>query len=80
MNSKNRLAYVTYQSFPADTANSLQTITNIIELTRLGVKVELDFPDRDLTCSDKQRRERFKRSSTNNIFIFCRKILCPNAK
>ena len=52
MNSKNRLAYVTYQSFPADTANSLQTITNIIELTRLGVNVELVFPERDITCSD----------------------------
>ena len=52
MNNKNRLAYVTYQSFPADTANSLQTITNIIELTRQGVNVELVFPERDTTCSD----------------------------
>ena len=72
MNSKNRLAYVTYQSFPADTANSLQTITNIIELTRLGVNVELVFPERDITCSDNLEKlkefildDNFKISITN---------------
>ena len=28
----NKLAYVTYQTFPASTANSLQTICNITEI------------------------------------------------
>ena len=41
------LNYVTYQSFPAKTANSLQTISNIKYLIKKGVKINLYFPLRE---------------------------------
>ena len=40
---KSELNYVTYQTFPDKTANSLQTITNIKYLIRNGIKVNLYF-------------------------------------
>ena len=46
-----KLAYVTYQTFPADTANSLQTISNIIEMANQGIIVELIFPNRDVNST-----------------------------
>ena len=49
---KSELNYVTYQTFPARTANSLQTITNIKYLIRNGIKVKLYFPMRDMESSD----------------------------
>ncbi len=49
---KSELNYVTYQTFPAKTANSLQTITNIKYLIRNGIKVNLYFPMRDRESSD----------------------------
>ena len=48
----NKLIYLTYQNFPANTANSLQTITNVVELTRQGIDVTLIFPDRMCNSSD----------------------------
>ena len=45
MNKK--LNYVTYQTFPAQTANSLQTISNIKYLIKYGVSVNLYFPLRE---------------------------------
>ena len=47
-----KLTYITYQTFPANTANSLQTITNIAEIVKQGVGVKLIFPDRDNFSSD----------------------------
>ena len=41
------LNYVTYQTFPAQTANSLQTISNIKYLIKYGVSVNLYFPLRE---------------------------------
>ena len=41
------LKYVTYQTFPAKTANSLQTISNIKYLINNNVNVELYFPLRE---------------------------------
>ena len=41
------LKYVTYQTFPAQTANSLQTISNIKFLVQNGIKVNLYFPLRE---------------------------------
>ena len=41
------ICYLTYQSFPADTANSLQTISNIKYLVKNDVDVELIFPLRE---------------------------------
>ena len=44
---KRTLNYVTYQTFPAKTANSLQTISNIKYLVKNGIKVNLYFPLRE---------------------------------
>tara|TARA_X000000368_G_scaffold418862_1_gene420400 strand:+ start:31 stop:1182 length:1152 start_codon:yes stop_codon:yes gene_type:complete len=44
--------YITYQTFPADTANSIQTISNIKYLVRKGVKVKLFFPKREQQSND----------------------------
>ena len=50
--SKN-IIYITYQSFPAETANSTQSIANILELVRQGNKLSLVFPNREKNSSDK---------------------------
>ena len=44
--------YITYQTFPADTANSIQSISNIKYLVRKGVKVKLFFPNREQQSND----------------------------
>ena len=49
---KTNLKYITYQSFPSETANSLQTITNILEMAKQGNDIELIFPDREKNSSD----------------------------
>ena len=41
-----KIVYLTYQSFPADTANSLQTISTIKYFVRKSINVKLVFPDR----------------------------------
>ena len=46
------LTYITYQTFPAETANSLQTISNIKYFVKNGFKVSLYFPLRDKSSSD----------------------------
>ena len=50
--SKHKIIYLTYQSFPSETANSLQTITNILEMAKQGNDIELIFPDREKNSSD----------------------------
>ena len=47
MKTQEEICYLTYQSFPAETANSLQTISNIKYLVKNGVDVELIFPLRE---------------------------------
>ena len=47
----NNLNYVTYQTFPADTANSIQTMANIKYLIKEGTSVSLYFPLRDETST-----------------------------
>ena len=44
---KHSICYITYQTFPADTANSLQTISNISYLSRNNCNVSLVFPLRE---------------------------------
>ena len=44
---KNKLVYITYQTFPAFTANSIQTMTNIKFFCKLGIGVTLIFPLRN---------------------------------
>jgi hypothetical protein len=63
-----RIVYLTYQSFPAETANSIQSIANIIELVRQGNELCLVFPNREINSSNKLKdlqkyygfRERFE--------------------
>ena len=43
--------YITYQTFPAETGNSLQSICNIIEMVRMKNEVTLTFPNRDSASS-----------------------------
>jgi glycosyltransferase involved in cell wall biosynthesis len=45
--SQKKICYVTYQSFPADTANSLQTISNIKYFVKNDIETELIFPLRE---------------------------------
>lgn len=49
----NKLVYITYQTFPADTANSLQTISNIKYFIKNQIKVDLFFPLRNSESTDK---------------------------
>ena len=49
----NNLKYVTYQSFPANTANSIQTISNIVQLVKNHTNVDLYFPLREKQSTDK---------------------------
>ena len=44
--------YITYQTFPANTANSIQSISNIKYLVRKGAKVKLFFPKREEQSND----------------------------
>ena len=42
-----KLVYMTYQSFPAHTANSIQTMTHIKYFSKLGYDVSVIFPLRN---------------------------------
>jgi hypothetical protein len=46
------LSYITYQTFPAFTANSIQTMANIKYLSRNQIKVSLYFPLRSKKSTD----------------------------
>lgn len=48
----NTLKYITYQTFPANTANSLQTISNLDSLVSKNINVELFFPLREDFSND----------------------------
>lgn len=45
--NKVKIGYLTYQTFPAETANSLQTISNVRSFVRNNCEVELIFPLRE---------------------------------
>ena len=64
------LNYVTYQTFPAQTANSLQTISNLKYLIKNGVKVNLYFPLREKQSSAelKSLQDFYKFTETFNSF------------
>ncbi len=47
-----KLIYLTYQTFPANTANSSQTISNISHLADEGIEVHLYFPLRNSRSTD----------------------------
>ena len=47
-----KIIYLTYQTFPSDTANTLQTIDNAKYIGRKGYEVEIIFPLRSKTSTD----------------------------
>ena len=49
----NRIIYLTYQTFPANTANTIQTIDNAKYIRRKGYEVEIVFPLRSKLSTDK---------------------------
>ena len=48
----NRIIYLTYQTFPANTANTIQTIDNAKYIRRKGYEVEIVFPLRSKLSTD----------------------------
>ena len=64
------LNYITYQTFPAQTANSLQTISNIKYLIKKEVTVNLYFPLREKQSSAeiKSLQDFYKFTETFNSF------------
>tara|TARA_B100001250_G_scaffold226726_1_gene194526 strand:- start:4540 stop:5697 length:1158 start_codon:yes stop_codon:yes gene_type:complete len=53
MDKIKNLTYLTYQTFPADTANSIQSINLIKNMVREGLDVRLVFPQRSKNSNDK---------------------------
>ena len=43
---------MTYQTFPAETANSIQTISLIKNCVKIGLDIKLIFPNRSINSSD----------------------------
>ena len=52
----NNLTYITYQTFPAFTANSIQTMSNIKYLVKQDFNVTLFFPLREKTSTDNSKK------------------------
>ena len=80
MKIQQEICYLTYQSFPAETANSLQTISNIKYLVRNGANVELIFPLREKSSNASVEKikehyltkEDFKVTGVKHFFPFGR--------
>lgn len=70
--NKLKICYLTYQTFPAATANSLQSIKNIDMLIKNGATVDLIFPKRDINFSDSvhEIKEYYNIESDFKIIIF----------
>lgn len=47
-----KIHYITYQTFPSEKANTIQTIENLRNLSKEGVKVDLIYPLRDKNSTD----------------------------
>jgi hypothetical protein len=63
------LNYITYQTFPANTANSLQTAKQLDALVKSGLKVNLIFPLREKTSSDNLNAYKKKYAVSENITL-----------
>ena len=50
--SDNKLVYITYQTFPSEKANTIQTIENLKYLSKNNLKTTLIFPLREKISSD----------------------------
>ena len=75
----NKIYYVTYQTFPADTANSLQTISNIKYLLRNNMEINLIFPLRESGSSDSMEKINNHYGESLNFNIKGKKILILGA-
>jgi len=47
-----KIHYITYQTFPSEKANTIQTIENLRNLNKQGVKVDLTYPLRNKNSTD----------------------------
>ena len=63
------LNYITYQTFPANTANSLQTAKQLDALVKSGLEVNLIFPLREKTSSDNLNAYKKKYAVTGDIIL-----------
>ena len=52
MTLNKKIKYITYQSFPSNKANTLQTFDNIKYMIKKGFNVDLIFPLREIKSSD----------------------------
>ena len=67
---KKILHYITYQTFPADTANSLQTISNLKYFVKNNYEVNLYFPLREKNSSKELENIQKKYNFNEIINIF----------
>ena len=51
-----KLTYITYQSFPSNKANTIQTISNLKYISRKDVDVDLIYPDREENSDDNLKK------------------------
>ena len=77
MKIQQQICYLTYQSFPAETANSLQTISNIKYLVRNGADVELIFPLREKNSSASADEIKKYYSTTEDFIVTALKHFLP---
>ncbi len=80
MNKNKKLTYITYQTFPANTANSLQTISNIKYMIKNNIDVNLIFPLREASSSDNLNKINKHYGETLNLQITGTKHSLPFGK
>ena len=77
------LIYITYQTFPGNTANSIQTISTLKHMFRQGIKTTLIFPLRNKESSseilDLKDHYSFSETSLFNksfclVLLYCQEI------
>ena len=64
------LNYITYQTFPASTANSLQTAKQLDALSKIGLDINLVFPLREKYSSDNLDSYQKKYAVNENISLY----------
>ena len=73
---KKILHYITYQTFPADTANSLQTISNLKYFVKNNYEVNLYFPLREKNSSKELENIQKKYNFNEIINVFASSHPC----
>ena len=75
-----KLTYITYQTFPADTANSIQTISNIKYFVKNGINVDLIYPLREKNSSSDINHLKKHYSFSENFNLIGTKHPYPHGK